>query len=233
MTEKSKRLTDLYVGAVLLADRDVFPYDCWEFLTQQANTLDEATQSVKPFPPYDYLHDLIDVLNSDFRVIAIPKSRRMFVTWAVALWVWWLTRYHEGHFVIWQSLTEEKAAEILDTRIIFAEEHIRDQFLKREYEPYKTREGLVGRMKWNATGSRILAAAQGPHVFRSFTPSVAIIDECDFQPEAYSALDAAIPLAEKNAKLILISTSNGPNKPIADICMSFGMTRYGQVTYEG
>ena len=54
------------------------------------------------------------------------------------------------------------------------------------------------------------------------------MDECEHQDEAHAALTAAIPLIEgtKDAKLILIGTSNGPQGVLAGICREVGFVKW-------
>jgi phage FluMu gp28-like protein len=216
-----------YHDELAIADRR-YEGDCWAWLVSQVNTLDEASRAVRPWPGHlDYLHDLIDVLcDQNERLIAIPKSRRMMVTWCVAEWVHWLTRYRPNVLAIWQSRVQTMAAEVLDKRIDWAEEHLLDVPLRRTRKSSKTTEGLIGRITWNQSGSRIVAVAEGAHVFRSLTPTVLVMDECEFQEQGAAALAASMPFAEKNAKIILLSSSNGPGKPLANICKDVGLTRW-------
>jgi len=216
-----------YHKELALADRR-YEGDCWAWLVEQVNTIDEASRQVRRWPAHlDALHDLIDVLtDSDEHLIGVPKSRRMMVTWAVAEWVHWLTRYYPSVLAVWQSRTETMAAEVVDKRIIFAEEHLHEPALRRTADTHRTKDGLIGRVTWNSTSSRIVAVAQGADAFRSLTPTVLVMDECEFQEQGAAALAAAIPFAEKGAKVVLVSSSNGPGHPLANLCKAVGFTRW-------
>jgi DNA-binding MurR/RpiR family transcriptional regulator len=67
---------------------------------------------------------------------------------------------------------------------------------------------------------------QGDAVLRTYTPTILVMDECDFQPEAHAALAAALPFAEKNAKIILITTSAGPQGVVAEIAKTIGFESF-------
>ena len=107
----------------------------------------------------------------------------------------------------------------------YIEDNLRDVPIRRLYKATRTKGG-VGNITWDGTGSWVHAVPQGPDVFRSYTPSILIMDECDTQPQAEAALTAALPLAEKQAKIVLITTSQGPSKPAARIAKSAGFTRW-------
>jgi hypothetical protein len=52
------------------------------------------------------------------------------------------------------------------------------------------------------------------------------MDECDFQREGNEALNAALSIAEKNAQIVLLTTSNGPQGVAAEICKEAGLVRF-------
>jgi phage FluMu gp28-like protein len=215
-----------YLTELRAAD-ERYARSCWSWLIDEVQTLDEASKAIRRWPDLPYLHDLIDVLTDpDERLIAIPKARRMMATWCVAEWVHWLTRYHPHVLAVWQSRTQTMAAEVVDKRIDWAENHLIDAPMRRTRRGNKTAEGLIGRITWDKSGSRIVAVAEGAHVFRSLTPTVLVMDEVEFQEQGPGALAAAMPFAEKGARIVLLSSSNGPGKPLAGICKSVGFSRW-------
>lgn len=226
MTRRREELEIAALASIELAERK-YKDNFWDWCCDQVVTIDEATQKILRFPAYlQYLKDMAVLLTDpDVRLIAIAKSRRTFVSWMMACFATWTTRYHDNHAILIQSETESKAAYLVDKRCVFIESHLKDG-RPRPFTALKTQEGLVGKMTYQQTGSWILAVAQGPNVLRSYTPSVLIIDECDFQPQAPSAVAAALPLAEKKTKLILVSSSNGPGQPIAEIAKTVDFFKF-------
>jgi hypothetical protein len=214
------------LAAALLEQIDRrYAKDLWAWCCDQVMTIDEASQMTRLWPERQYLKELLAAFQ-ECRLLAIPKSRRMFVSWGLAAACAWSARYHAAHAIMWQSETENKAAFVVDKRCKWIEEHLREPMLRRAFAEIKTSEGQVGRMTYDRTGSWILAVAQGPNVFRSYTPSIVVMDECEFQPQAELAVAAALPFAEKGAKLVLVSSSNGPIGPIASICREIGFVRF-------
>jgi hypothetical protein len=210
----------------LLAVSDAeYKADPWLWLCEEVVTQDEATQVAIPWPDKAYLKDLFWLFQNE-RIICIPKSRRMMVSWGMAAWAVFNARYSPHHAIFIQSETEEKAAFITDKRCQFIENNLREPLLRRKYKAIKTHQGLVGRITYEATDSYIWAIPQGDDVIRSFTFSILIMDESEFQPEGIKALGSALPTAEKNAQLIIASTSNGPQGVLADICRAIGFSKF-------
>lgn len=212
------------LAAIEMKNRE-YKDDFWKWCVEQVKTSDEATQKLLPFPSErTYLQDLAWMLQHEQK-IAIIKSRRMFVSWMLALYSQWRARYFPHNAVFFQSETESKSAYIIDKRIKFVEENIHPLF-RKAYDELRTKSGLVGRITYRETGSYVWAIAQGDSQIRSYTPSVLIMDECEFHAEGAQALAAALATVEKSAQIILISTSNGPGKPLANICKEVGFSRY-------
>jgi len=199
--------------------------DPWVWFMCELQTQDEASQAMLGWPDKDYLHDLIWVLNHE-QAVFIPKSRRMMVSWTMAAWAVYKARYWPHHAIFIQSETEEKAAFITDKRCAYLENNLREPLLRRKYKPIRTHQGLIGRITYEATDSYVWAIPQGDDVIRSFTFSILIMDESEFQPEGPKALVSALPTLEKGAQLIVASTSNGPQGILADVCNDIGFVKF-------
>ena len=229
---------ELLVG--LLADADSrYRDDPWAWLCEQVWTVDEASGARARWPAEKgYLQELIDAMTRE-PMLAIPKSRRMMVTWAAAGWVTHRIRYYPHNAIFWQSQTEEKAAFVIDQRCTFIEDNLDVPALRRrrvdgkepegeEYRVVRTSRGLIGKLSYGRTKSYAWAVAEGADVFRSYTPTKLVMDESEFQDRARESLVAAIPLVEKGAGIMLISSSNGPRGVIAEECRELGFVRFAQ-----
>ncbi len=219
---------EMELEAALTAELDAqYAADPWRWLTEQVLTIDESTQQQLPWPTDKaYIRDLVEIFASPERKLAFPKSRRMMVTWTFAALCTHRARYFKGNAVVWQSQNEEKAAYVIDKRCAYIEQNLRDPVLRRAFHPIRTSDGLIGKMTYERTGSYLWAVAQGGDVFRSYTPSVVVMDEVDFMEKGHESLIAAVPLAEKATKLILITTSNGPRGVVAGLCKEAGFVRF-------
>jgi phage FluMu gp28-like protein len=210
---------------LILLDRE-YKQDPWAWYASELMTQDEALQRKVPWPiDKIYTKDLVWILSHE-NLIAIPKSRRVLASWTVAAWLVYAARYHEFHAAFWQSDTETKAAYATDKRCAFIEDNLVTKALRRPYIAHRTKDGLIGKLEYSGTKSYIWAVPQGDAVIRSFTPSKLVMDESEFQPEAHSAFTAALPLAEKGAQLIVLSSSNGSSGVLAGICREVGFVRF-------
>jgi len=217
----SEELAEL--ETLLVAEHDDgLSRDPWRWACE-THTQDEADGQIKPFPRTPYLRDMFTVL-AHRQMISIPKSRRMRVTWGVAAFCAHAARYNPSTAVFWQADNEDKAAFVVQERIAFLERSLPPE-LQRPHSTIRTSKGMIGRISWTNAGY-VWGVPQGDSVLRTYTPSILVMDECDFQPEAHAALAAALPFVEKNAKLILITTSNGPQGVVAEIAKSVGFESF-------
>ena len=202
--------------------------DPWAWASEVVTTQDEASGNALKFPSdREYLHDLFDIFESE-SLIAIPKSRRVFVTWGVATYLTWRARYKKNQALFIQSETEDKAAFVVDKRCTYIEDNL-PAALRRPYRAVRTIKGAIGQLTYDGTRSYIKGISQGRDALRAFTPTIVFLDEVEFQFEGRQSLVAALPFAEKGAKIILVSTSNGSSGPLSDIARSAGFISYQSV----
>jgi phage FluMu gp28-like protein len=219
-----EEMEEAALAAIELQNR-AFREDFYLWCVMHVSTSDEATQRTLPFPADKaYLKDLAWILQHEPKV-ALPKSRRMFISWLVSLYCQWRARFHSNNAIFFQSETESKSAFIVDKRIKFVEDNL-PLVYQKGYEELKTKSGLVGRITYKETGSYVWAIAQGDSQIRSYTPSILVMDEVEFHTEGPQALAAALATVEKSAQIILISTSNGPGHPLSNICEGAGFIKW-------
>lgn len=202
----------------------LYEQNCWLWMMEQVHTVDETRKQVLPFPEKDYCEDLIGILTDPTeRMIAIPKSRRMLVTWTVCAWACWEARFHANTLGFFQSENEEKAAFAIDRRMMFIEDHLADEWCKLARTPWKTKEGTVGKFQYQHNQSVLWGVPQGADIIRGYTFSHLIMDESEFQREGRNAMTSALSIVENGAKLVILSSSNGPSGILADICSEVGI----------
>lgn len=214
---------------------EAFSKDCWRWFCSCVMTVDETgmklggTSKIRAWPQHlAYLREVLAVLENEPLVI-IPKSRRMMVSWLVAAYFVWVARYQDHAALFWQSETEKKAAYIVDKRCFFIETNLRPKEFRRRVNTIRTKDSLVGQMTYS-NGSYIWAVPQGGDVLRAYTATKVMMDECEFQPQAPSAMRALLPLVEKGAQAILVSSSNGPIGVVAEICNEIGFSSWSDIS---
>lgn len=202
---------------------------CWQFLCDQGMTQDEALQVERPWPAHNrlYFEQCRGMLET--RLFLAPKSRRRFATWTAAGLLWWFARYTPASLCLVQSLNEEKAGHILQKRIAWLEDHVREPIFRRPYQAWSGASGYYRRLSWEASGGgEILGVKEGGDAVRSHTASIIFLDEVDFQPHAPDAFRAMVPLLEpgKRVKLIAVTTMNGPGGQVAQRLLDVGFGRF-------
>jgi len=213
---------------VAAAENTAEKRDIWRWLTKRVTTIDEATQTQARWPAHmGYLKELLAFVD-EHQMVAIPKSRRMMVSWALAAWCTHRARFFPNNAIFWQSENEDKAAFVVQNRCAYIEDHI-DEGRRRSYSAIRTTKGVIGRLTYRDTKSYIWGIPQGGDVLRTYTPAVLVMDECDFMQEGPAALTAALPAVEKGSKLVLISSSNGPGGILAGICKEIGIRSWADV----
>lgn len=211
--------------AIVAMRDEEYEKDAWLWAKEQVWTKDEASNQVLPFPSdKEYVHDLFDALET-CPLLAIPKSRRMFITWGITIFLTHRLRYRKHYAGFIQSSTEDKAAFVIDQRMAFIENTLAPIY-RREYKANRTVQGKIGTMTYLQTGSYGKALAQGADAFRTYTPTFVFLDEVDFMEKGHESFVATLPFAEKKCQIVLVSTSNGPQGVIADMARSIGFVRF-------
>lgn len=151
------------------------------------------------FPEKSYFVPLFEAFRVNPRLF-IPKTREMLTSWCVmgyatarAQWDKW--------FVIVQTEAEIKAEELVHySRILY--ENQADWMRARH--PLKG-EGSALEIEWKS-GGKIMAIPKGENKIRLYHPTLYVMDEAAFLPEAEQCYNAAHPVAQQ----IIAISSAGP-----------------------
>jgi hypothetical protein len=168
-------------------------------------TLDEAdkNESIKPFPwEMEYFQFYMRCLQK-MDLVAIPKSRRMKMSWSTIIFIVWDAMFHQGRHWAMVSKKEDDSDELVK-RAKFIVENLDHSKLPRELLPrmeYKFCE-----MSFPEINSRISGYPSGADQLRQFTLSGIMGDECAFWSNAREMYKAAKPTLEGGGKMILISS---------------------------
>lgn len=187
------------------------------FWLKFVRTRDEADPEapVKHLPRHDYLLDLWKILDEQ-QMVAIAKSRQMKVSWLIAAFCTWTARSKPHRAIYWQSQQYTDAAGMIalpvggtEGRCQFIESHL-DPWLQK---PYKASDGLLQ----YDNGSMIKAVAGGADKIRGQVFSIYVGDEFAYQEEQTGVHTTILPLIQKGARAILVSTPNGDTNEFATI----------------
>lgn len=193
--------------------------DPYYFLTNWAKTIDvhdKTGNPIKPFPEKEYIKIICENWLKH-RVLLIPKTRQMMISWiCVALYLW-DTQFHEARFTAFQS-KKENDADSLVKRL----KHIWDNepsFLKRYYKSGYTKgyieleanpsfkgKHVFCKFELPQINSSVIGVPQGGDIIRMHTLSGMFCDEASFQPEMEAAYTALRPTLSNNGRLTIVST---------------------------
>lgn len=160
-----------------------------------------------PFPDKSYFNVLFDRFRKH-RLLFIPKTRDMLTSWSAVGWSTHQAQFNKA-LAIFQTLNESKAQQLIEYA----------SCLLRNQESFISERHPIAGQNLNeirfADGARILAVPSGEHQIRMYKPTIYVMDEAAFLPEAeqcYNATFASSP----HCQIIAISSA-GPGW-FADQC---------------
>lgn len=168
-------------------------------LTENPKYLEQGLQWKAPFPRKSYFVPLFNALKAQKRVF-FPKTREMLTSWAVMIYATHQAQWFKAEAIV-QTESESKAMELLG----YAQCLHRNQapFLKERHK--LKREPSQLEIEWES-GGRILGIPKGENKIRMFHPTIYIMDEAAFLPEAEACYNASQPVAGQ----IIAVSSAGP-----------------------
>lgn len=187
-----------------------FARDPWAFTTSCVFTLDQVSQDspIKPFPAYlDYLAFLTGIWKVE-KLLAVPKSRRMFCSWNFISLFLHDTIFNQGRFHGFVSKKEDDAGDLI----------ARAEFIYRKIPEWRIPAALLPKIKngkmskqppmleFEEINSKIQGFPQGADQLRQFTLSGILGDECAFWDQAQSFYSASKPTLDGGGRMTLISS---------------------------
>lgn len=186
------------------------------WLTNWAFTLDvhDRENPIKPFPEKDYIKFIVDVWLKH-KLLLVPKSRQMMLSWIMVALYLWDTQFHRGRLTFFQSKKADDANDLVKrAKLIWDNE---PTFLKSYYEngqlkrlvcnPQNQGQHVYCSLALPDIHSEIRGIPEGGDVIRMHTASGILSDEMAFQPEAKSAFTAARPTISSNGRWTGVSTA--------------------------
>ena len=172
----------------------------WYFFTQYVFTQDPA-RGVCKYPDYDYLREFLAVMQKE-RLLLVPKSRQMMVTWTVVTYVLWLALFRKSGVYLFISRNERCAVELLD----------RARFILDHLPPWMQPKRVTNsseEIEFAKLGSRILSLPASPNGPRMYSPTAVFWDEMAFTPFDEQIWTALKPALDSGGQFIGVSSSGG------------------------
>jgi phage FluMu gp28-like protein len=178
--------------------------DPWEFL-KAVRTQDQVDEKcpIKDFPVHlDYLKFYTRIWQKR-RFIAVPKSRRMKLSWVnIALYLW-DTMFHVGKHNAFVSKKEDDSDDLIG-RAEFIYENLNPELFPKELRPKaSTKYNLL---EFPELNSKVQGFPSGADQLRQYTFSGMLFDELAFWDDAEESFGAALPTAEGGGRITLISS---------------------------
>jgi len=167
--------------------------------TENPKWKEQGLEFRSAFPQKGYFVPLFRAFMTRRRIF-IPKSREMITSWSAMVWAAGEAQWNKAEVIV-QTDSEDKAKELIG----YAECLYRnqDEFLKTKHP--LDGEASQLEIRWRS-GGRVFGIPKGEHKIRLYHPTIYIMDEAAFLPEAQQCYDAAHPVA---GQIIAISSA-GP-----------------------
>lgn len=178
--------------------------------TRDDHWREKGTSLFAPFPDEPYLDEVIKDLARRKRLL-IPKSREMMISWCCMGWIAHQCQWFPGTLAIVQSAKHDKSKDLVSgegrpgyVRTLWEQQ---DPFLQWLHPLEKPSQDMpADRFTWK-NGSQVMAFPAGAEQIRQYHPSIYLMDEAAFLPEAEQSWGAAHPVSGQ----IIAVSSAGPS----------------------
>lgn len=180
--------------------------DPWAFLTEVCYTKDQTDKKtpIKLMPQYPYLRLYVKLWVKN-KKLAVPKSRRMTMSWVnIALYLW-DTMFNPVRDNAFVSKKEDDATDLV-RRAEFIFDHIPEDKIPRALLPRKETRAKPAALIFPDLDSKIQGFPMGADQLRSYGFSGILGDECAFWDEAQKFYTSAAPTIEGGGRMSLISS---------------------------
>ena len=174
------------------------------FVRDCVHIYDTTGQDWVKFDLWPAQKDTLDVMASS-RKLVILKARQLGISWLCLSYGLWLMLFQAPATVLLYSLREEESKELL-WRLRGMYDRLPAYLRARAVTNDSERRWIL------SNGSRAIAFSTKSG--RSYTGTLAIIDEADFVPELSQFLNAVKPSIDAGGQLFLVSTSD-KQRPIS------------------
>lgn len=183
----------------------IYRDDPWAFACDCVFTLDPQDHEtpIKKFPKDKEYLKFFFYLWLKEKLLCVPKSRRMFMSWACVTLYTWDTLFHTGRFNAFVSKKELDADNLID-RSKFIIDHIPQDILPQEALPKHRR--TFTHLEFPETFSQIRAFPSGADQLRMHGFSGVLNDEMAFQPDAAEMYSSTFPTIENGGRFTAISS---------------------------
>lgn len=167
--------------------------------TENPKFAEQGLEFRAPFPRKSYFKPLFDAFLKCPRLF-IPKTREMMTSWCVMAYATHRAQWHKAEVIV-QTDSETKAQELVGYSACL---YRNQPAWLRAMQPLARDPSLL-EQEW-ASGGRVFGIPKGEHKIRLYHPTLYIMDEAAFLPEAEQCYNAAHPVSQQ----IIAISSAGP-----------------------
>ena len=193
------------------------------FLSTYARIYDATRREWIPFDLWPAQVDALATLQQQ-RQTVILKARQLGLSWLTLGYALWLMLFHPAAAVLFFSRRDEEA------KYMLSDERLRGMFTRL---PEWLRSGIAattsGAHEWtlsNGSSARAFPTTGG----RSYTATLAVVDEADFCDDLDALLNAVKPTIDAGGALVLLSTAD-KSKPLSPFKRIYRAAQAGQNDY--
>lgn len=182
---------------------EIWARDPWQWMMDCVWTLDEADGGkIKRLPNKPYLQRVVEVWQSE-RLLAIPKSRRMLLTWVLLACHLWRAIFFPRSAIFIQSKKENDSDFLIGPkRMGFIYEHLPKNI------PWPKATTKFCEIEFEH-GSYVRGIPQGPDQLRQYTASAILCDEMAFWDRAEDTWASLKPTIQGGGSVVMVSSA-GP-----------------------
>lgn len=164
-------------------------------------TLDEVDleNPIKRFPAHPWLEQIVREWQAN-KLILIPKSRRMMISWLMNYLHLWLAMWHPGVAAFYVSSNERKSADAIK-KMLFIYRHIPETVMLKP--KVKDKQCLI---EFPGLDSYVMGIPEGEDQLRQYTATALVFDEFAFWERPMESLSAAKPCITGGGRLTIVST---------------------------
>ena len=184
--------------------------DPWLFLKYAVFTHDEidAEEPIKRYPSHLLYLKFLTVMWQKRKKLAVPKSRRLTVSWTFIALALWDCIFHKGRSWAFVSKKELDSLELVQ-RANFIFDHIPADVIAPDLLPKRKRGEMQSSppvLEFTDIYSKIMGFPAGGNQLRQRGFSGIFEDECAFWEEAEAAYASAEPTIKGGGRMVMVST---------------------------
>jgi len=195
------------IDLIKIAEANMWMQNRFEFLIQCVYTYDETDKEhpVKLLPNLPHIKQ-IAIDSTKYKVLLVPKSRRMQATWTTSGIDLHVAMYSKFARVFIVSSDQTKSDKLV-SRVRFIYDHLPEHCPKPEMAVRLGKSGDPTKLIFKETGSIIEGLSKEPDKIRQEGASLLHVEEIAFWDRPDDAYKAMLPTIQGGGQMIMVSSA--------------------------